>query len=152
MWDSICPYVPEAVDVLRMALNNSVESVHEGSATRCPRGAGGKIAADTVEEYEVASRRQPDDLAVRILLLGYYFLGQFVSDAARMAGQAHVLWIIEHAPASHSPVPSMRASTSTWTARLTSEAEGFGWHMSTRIPRTPRSWATPPTSSSQRQG
>ena len=78
------PVVSEAVDVLRMALDNSVESVHE-SATHALAERGGKIAADAVEEYEVASRRQPDDPAVRILLLGYYFLGRFVSDAARMA-------------------------------------------------------------------
>jgi hypothetical protein len=63
------PVVAEAVDVLRMALDNSFESVHE-SATQALAELGGKIAADEVEEYEAASRRQPGDLAVRILLLG----------------------------------------------------------------------------------
>jgi hypothetical protein len=92
--------VPEAVDVLRMALDNSVESVPDRAAHALAE-RGGKIAADAVEEYEVASGRQPDDLALRVLLLGYYFLARFVSDAARMACQAHVLWIIEHASASH---------------------------------------------------
>ena len=63
------PAVPEAVNVLRIALGNSAEQCPESGT--CPRVSWGKTAADAVEEYEAASTpRQPDDLAVRILLLG----------------------------------------------------------------------------------
>jgi hypothetical protein len=94
-----CPDAPEAVDVLRIAVSNSVERVRE-AATIGLALLGRSLAADTVEEYESASRLQPGDLAVRILLLGYYSGRQFESDAARITRQAHVLWVIEHAPTS----------------------------------------------------
>jgi hypothetical protein len=95
-----CPNAPEAVDVLRIGLSNSVERVRE-AATIGLALLGRSLAAGAVEEHEAASRWHPDDLAVRILLLGYYSGRQFESDAARITRQAHVLWVIEHVPTSH---------------------------------------------------
>lgn len=50
----------------------------------------------------VSRRRSstPPTLALRILALGYYFLGQRESDAARTARHNHIFWLIEHAPES----------------------------------------------------
>ncbi len=94
-----CPNASEAVEVLRIALSNSVERVRE-AATIGLALLGRSLATDAVEEYEAESRWQPGDLAVRILLLGCYIGRQFESDAARITRQAHVLWVIEHAPTS----------------------------------------------------
>jgi hypothetical protein len=94
-----CSKASEAVDVLRIALSNSAEQVRE-AATYGLALLGRSLATDAVEEYEAESRWQPGDLAVRILLLGYYHGRQFESDAARITRQAHVLWVIEHAPTS----------------------------------------------------
>ncbi len=95
------PDVTEAVNVLRIALSNSVQRVRE-AATWVLAWLGGRLDAEAVDRFEMAAlkRRQQDDLAIRILLLGYYNGKHFRSEAAREARQVHVLWVIEHAPRS----------------------------------------------------
>jgi hypothetical protein len=89
--------MPQAVDVLCAAMRNSVDRV-KAHATTALELLGDKISAEAIKDHEAASLSQPDDIGLRILLLGHYSQRQFVADAARMARQAHILWIIEHAP------------------------------------------------------
>jgi tetratricopeptide (TPR) repeat protein len=93
------PDVPEAAGVLRIALRNSVDRVKE-NATIALALLGNGMSAEAIHEYEAASRSEPGDFALRILLLGHYLRSQFVSNAARMARRAHIHWIIENAPES----------------------------------------------------
>ena len=95
------PDVTEAVNVLRIALGNSAQRVRE-AATWVLASLGGRLAAEAIDRFEIAAlkRRQQDDLAIRILLLGYYNDKHSRSEAAREARQVHVLWVIEHAPRS----------------------------------------------------
>jgi len=89
----------EAVDVLCAAMRNSVDRV-KAHATMALELLGNKISAEAIKDYEAVSRSDPADIGRRILLLGYYPQRKFVSDVARMARQAHILWIIERAPES----------------------------------------------------
>ncbi len=80
----------EAVDVLCAAMRNSVDRV-KAHATMALELLGNKISAEAIKDYEAASRSDPADIGLRILLLGHYSQRKFVSDAARMARQAHIL-------------------------------------------------------------
>jgi hypothetical protein len=64
------PNLPESVEVLRVALDNSVSRVRE-EATSALALVGVKLDARAAEVYQAESRRVPDDLAIRILMLGY---------------------------------------------------------------------------------
>ncbi len=92
--------VSEAFGVLRIAVRNPIERVRERGMIALAL-LGNRISAEAINEYEAASRSEPDDIGIRILLLGHYSRTRFVSEAAKMARRAHVLWIIEHAPESH---------------------------------------------------
>jgi tetratricopeptide (TPR) repeat protein len=95
------PDVTDAVNVLRIALSNSEERVRS-EATLALASLGDRLTAEAIDSFEVASlkRKQQDDLAVRIVLLGYYDGKRLRSEATREARQAHVFWVIEHAPRS----------------------------------------------------
>ena len=95
------PDVTEAVNVLRIALGNSAQRVRE-AATYALASLGGSLTAEAIDSFEIAAqkRRQQNDLAIRILLLGYYDGKHYRSEAAREARQVHVRWVIEHAPRS----------------------------------------------------
>jgi hypothetical protein len=43
-------------------------------------------------------RASPEVLGLRIVALGYYFLGQEKSDSARIARREHIFWLIRNAP------------------------------------------------------
>ena len=96
------PEVTEAVNVLRIALTAQRSGFGKGRRSGS-RSLGGRVAAEAIDRFEMAvlKRRQQDDLAIRILLLGYYYdHTRSSSDAIREARQVHVLWVIEHAPRS----------------------------------------------------
>jgi hypothetical protein len=58
---------------------------------------GGQLSADAARELEKKLETDPDDLELRIPLLGYYW-ARANSAEARQARQKHVLWLIEHHP------------------------------------------------------
>ena len=72
------------------------------AATYALASLGGSLTAEAIDSFEIAAqkRRQQNDLAIRILLLGYYDGKHYRSEAAREARQVHVRWVIEHAPRS----------------------------------------------------
>jgi hypothetical protein len=119
------PIVPEAVDLLRFALNNPDGRVRH-AATYALGSVGGRLTAEAIEDFEVASRkrRHKDDLPIRIVLLGYYSGKHLTSPRARGAHQAHVLWVIEHFPRS--------VVAGTWLAHLSEQLDDVAY----RIGRT----------------
>jgi tetratricopeptide (TPR) repeat protein len=62
---------------------------------------GGKLTDDEAGSLEASTLDQPDDLALRIALLGYYSQRQSTSDAHRKSRLPHVLAVIERWPRSH---------------------------------------------------
>lgn len=59
---------------------------------------GRKLTAKQAQKLEADLKDEPNDLAARTKLLGYYMMSRFQSSKARTARQEHVLWIIEHRP------------------------------------------------------
>jgi hypothetical protein len=59
------------------------------------------LSDDDIASLEAAARDNPDDLVLRIGLLGYYSQRQYVSEAARQARAGHALTVIERWPRSH---------------------------------------------------
>jgi hypothetical protein len=59
---------------------------------------GSALNPQQAERCERDCQQQPDDCALRLLLLGYYFIRSRVFEGDRRAFQRHVLWVIEHAP------------------------------------------------------
>ncbi len=62
--------------------------------------AGTKLTAEAAEKLAREIAANPDDPALRIKLLGYYFLQRTMQPSARDAAQPHSLWVINHWPAS----------------------------------------------------
>ena len=62
---------------------------------------GGDLSADEAARIEAQDCRVGHELALRILVLSYYFLGQRKSAAARDRRHEHIYWLIQHAPESH---------------------------------------------------
>jgi hypothetical protein len=60
-------------------------------------GAGLLESEATALEREV--ERSPENLALRIALLGFYWPRSFLFDSERFARSSHILWIIEKCPA-----------------------------------------------------
>jgi tetratricopeptide (TPR) repeat protein len=60
--------------------------------------AGQKLSAGQVSDLETAVTKNPDDLAARTKLLGYYFMRQDSSKEAGEARQKHIFWIIKNHP------------------------------------------------------
>lgn len=56
------------------------------------------LSVDEVAALEEKVDLDPEDIASRAKLLGYYFLARRQDDSIRAARQGHVLWLIEHAP------------------------------------------------------
>lgn len=93
------PPTDQAVPLLSKALSDA-------------RGRGGEMAGHALchlgrelseadaSRFEAQIPGSPHELAIRILLLGCYFLGQRASDAARQARQQHIHWLIQNAPES----------------------------------------------------
>jgi hypothetical protein len=91
------PKVEEALPVLRVALNNSEFRVR-WLAVRAIERLGRQLHHEDAERFEQESQHSPNDCAVHLLLLHYYFLPATTLASARQARQRHVLWVIEHAP------------------------------------------------------
>jgi hypothetical protein len=64
---------------------------------------GGRLGKADAEKLEAALAGNPDDLATRSKLLGFYFLGAvrlIGPEAAIAARRRHILWLIERHPGS----------------------------------------------------
>jgi hypothetical protein len=57
-----------------------------------------ELLPDQAERCELCLREYPQEFALRLALLGYYFLRSSHFPEARAARQAHTLWVIEHQP------------------------------------------------------
>jgi hypothetical protein len=91
------PKPAEGLPVLRKAIHDREETVRS-LAISALRSHGGELTSEEAEQFEHEVERYPEDSALRILLLGYYFLPATMFPAARSARHRHVLWVIEHAP------------------------------------------------------
>jgi hypothetical protein len=92
------PKAEEALPVLRKALSNSKEDVRQMAVQTLLHRRGDQLGPDEAQKLEREVVIRPDDCALRLLLLGYYFLSHRRYDSARKARHKHLLWIIEHAP------------------------------------------------------
>src|SRR6476660_6297851 len=61
---------------------------------------GWKLSAEEVKKLENQVKTDPNDLADRTRLLGYYFRQDFPNHQFAQARLGHVLWIIAHRPES----------------------------------------------------
>src|SRR5713101_519659 len=91
------PKADEALPVLRKALNNSQGDVRRLAVDALNR-IGGKLLPDEVEKFELSVAGHPNDCALHLLLLGYYFLAATRYESARKPRHRHILWVIENAP------------------------------------------------------
>jgi hypothetical protein len=89
--------VREALPVLRKALADCEEQVHFLAANALTR-LGSKLGAQDVQEFEQQAQHQATDLALRLLLLGYYYLPATMYEHCRAARHRHIFWVIEHSP------------------------------------------------------
>jgi tetratricopeptide (TPR) repeat protein len=76
----------------RLAVNAEQHLVHLGR----------NLQVDDVARLEVEMAGSPNERALRIVVLPFYFLGQRESDAARERRNKHIYWLIENAPESNS--------------------------------------------------
>lgn len=60
--------------------------------------SGAGLSPVAVRKLEAGLKTDPEDLAARHRLLGYYSQAQFSSDEARAAHDRQVLWLIQHHP------------------------------------------------------
>jgi tetratricopeptide (TPR) repeat protein len=66
---------------------------------------GTQLTSAAAQQLETALQQAPDDMSIRIKLLGYYMRNQYVSAPDHTARQQHILWIIQHHP--ESPVAGL---------------------------------------------
>jgi hypothetical protein len=85
--------------VLRKGLTDADAEVRE-EATVSLHLIGADLRMDKAARLETQVQRCPDDLAVRGLLLGYFFGRQFHFESERAICQQHILWVITNAPGS----------------------------------------------------
>jgi hypothetical protein len=93
------PGAEGALPLLRKAVAHPDPAVRS-EATTALHLIGGAMTADEAERLEARLTGDPDDLAARGLLLGYYGRRQFDFEAERPARRRHALWVITNAPAS----------------------------------------------------
>jgi hypothetical protein len=89
----------EAPPVFRRCLTSPGSEV-ENSATTALGLVAPEISDDVGTSLESAARDNPDDLDIRIALLGYYAGRQLGSDPMRDARRSHVLAVVENWPTS----------------------------------------------------
>jgi tetratricopeptide (TPR) repeat protein len=94
------PPLDQAIPLLSKALRDRSEKVGRRAEQMLLSRAGRQLTAEDTQRIEAQMAGSPHELALRILALGYYLLGQRESDTARSARQNHIFWLIEHAPAS----------------------------------------------------
>jgi len=93
------PWIADALPVLSKALADENSAVREhATQALCTRGSD--LPERHAQGFEEEIAQDPGNLAIRLLLLGYYFVGKCHVPAARARREQHVLWIIAHAPAS----------------------------------------------------
>ncbi|PQO34346.1 hypothetical protein DTL21_12520 [Bremerella cremea] len=103
------PSLETAVALLGKASNDPIEHIRWLAENEISH-LGREMTASEAETFEARSRETPQDLAIRILLLTYYFAIQQESIATQQARMRHVVWLIENAPESTtagSPVASV---------------------------------------------
>jgi len=83
--------------ILSIQRLGDTEALGRGDATKVAR-EGNKLSEEEVKDLEDRLEANPDDLASRTKLLGYYFRTQFKSSYARKVRQKHIMWIIENRP------------------------------------------------------
>jgi hypothetical protein len=86
--------------ILRAALGHPNASVRL-LAEHIPMNRSRAFFADDAERCERHLQSHPDEFAVRLALLQYYFLRSHEFPVERAARERHILWVIEHRPASH---------------------------------------------------
>ncbi len=94
------PIIEAAIPLLAKALEDDAEEVRRLTENALS-SLGRDLLAEDVQRFEDQVQSSPHVLALRILLLAHYFIGQRASPAARDARYQHVLWIIQNAPDSH---------------------------------------------------
>jgi hypothetical protein len=87
----------EALPILRQALINSERRVRWLAVTALLHSQRMELSLEDAERFELESQRHSEDCALHLLLLGYFFTAKSRSEAARLARQKHVLWVIERA-------------------------------------------------------
>jgi tetratricopeptide (TPR) repeat protein len=85
--------------IFRAVLGHQDQRLHQFAEIGLSR-RGDKLQADGAERCENFLRAHPEEFALRLVLLNYYFLRSSHFAEARSARQAHSLWVIEHRPAS----------------------------------------------------
>jgi tetratricopeptide (TPR) repeat protein len=90
------PPIDQAIPLLSKALGDRSSAVrwHAESALS---HLGRNWTAEEARRSEAQIAGSTHELALRIVALGYYFLGRRESDAARTARDQHIFWLIEHA-------------------------------------------------------
>jgi hypothetical protein len=87
----------EALPLLRAALGDPAGRVRWLALAVLQR-LGGRLTEEQAARLERATEDHPGDAALRLLLLGHYFLPSAAAEPARRARQRHALWLIQHAP------------------------------------------------------
>jgi len=94
------PPLSVALPLLSQALRDKSERV-SWLADVCLSHLGRDLTDDDARRFEAQIPGSPHELALRILLLGYLFLGRRQSESARRQRNEHIFWMIQHAPESH---------------------------------------------------
>src|SRR5437667_2113322 len=86
---------------------------------------GSSLSAAAAQELEAQLEKNPEDLAARAKLLGYYWYqwmrpGEVVAKAAR---RRHILWLIEHHP--ESPVIGLEEAALSESGNALVDTEGY---------------------------
>ncbi len=89
----------EELPIWRVALDHRDDSVRRMPESLLRRRKRDFQATDA-ERCERHLRAHPDEFALRLALLGFYFCRSDKFPAERAARQAHVLWVIQHRPGS----------------------------------------------------
>jgi hypothetical protein len=92
------PETSKALPFFRKALTHHDDHVRT-SATHGLLRHGSDMPAGEAQLFEELSRAMAEDLALRILLLGQYFLRQHHFESDLRHRQQHVIWVITNAPA-----------------------------------------------------
>jgi hypothetical protein len=87
----------EVVPVFRKALTDRDSSLRKLASDALGRVGYRLVGLDT-ECLEAAVITDPNDVALRIVLLGYYFRKPFCDESVMAKCNKHILWIIEKAP------------------------------------------------------
>jgi hypothetical protein len=85
--------------IFRAVLGHQDHTLHQFAEIGLSR-RGDNLQVDGAERCENYLRAHPEEFALRLVLLNYYFLRSSHFTEARLARQAHSLWVIEHRPTS----------------------------------------------------